>query len=37
MQIDAGPLNVGYAEAGPANGEPVILLQRLAVRHSQFC
>src|SRR5579859_1637047 len=25
-QIDAGPLNVGYAEAGPANGEPVILL-----------
>lgn len=25
-QIAAGPLNVGYAEAGPANGEPVILL-----------
>lgn len=25
-QIDAGPLNVGYAEAGPADGEPVILL-----------
>ena len=25
-QIDAGLLNVGYAEAGPANGEPVILL-----------
>src|ERR1700752_4596548 len=25
-QIDAGVLNVGYAEAGPANGEPVILL-----------
>ena len=25
-QIDAGALNVGYAEAGPANGEPVILL-----------
>ena len=25
-QIKAGILNVGYAEAGPANGEPVILL-----------
>jgi pimeloyl-ACP methyl ester carboxylesterase len=25
-QIDAGPLNVGYAEAGPANGPAVILL-----------
>ena len=25
-QIDAGVLNVGYAEAGPANGVPVILL-----------
>jgi pimeloyl-ACP methyl ester carboxylesterase len=25
-QIDAGILNVGYAEAGPANGAPVILL-----------
>jgi pimeloyl-ACP methyl ester carboxylesterase len=25
-QIDAGDLNVGYAEAGPANGSPVILL-----------
>ncbi|MGA2924115.1 MAG: alpha/beta hydrolase [Candidatus Sulfotelmatobacter sp.] len=25
-QIDAGLLNVGYAEAGPANGHPVILL-----------
>jgi pimeloyl-ACP methyl ester carboxylesterase len=25
-QIDAGLLNVGYAEAGPANGEPVVLL-----------
>jgi pimeloyl-ACP methyl ester carboxylesterase len=25
-QIDAGVLNVGYAEAGPANGCPVILL-----------
>ena len=25
-QIDAGPLNVGYAEAGPANGPVVILL-----------
>lgn len=25
-QIDAGALNVGYAEAGPANGSPVFLL-----------
>src|SRR6267154_2187670 len=25
-QIDAGLLNVGYAESGPANGTPVILL-----------
>jgi pimeloyl-ACP methyl ester carboxylesterase len=25
-QIDAGALNIGYAEAGPANGSPVILL-----------
>lgn len=25
-QINAGVLNVGYAEAGPANGQPVILL-----------
>lgn len=25
-QIDAGVLNVGYAEGGPANGRPVILL-----------
>src|SRR5918998_1986515 len=24
--IDAGVLNVGYAEAGPANGPPVVLL-----------
>jgi len=25
-QIDAGLLNVGYAEAGPGNGRPAILL-----------
>jgi pimeloyl-ACP methyl ester carboxylesterase len=25
-QIDAGVLNIGYAEAGPASGDPVILL-----------
>ncbi|HTL08114.1 MAG TPA: alpha/beta hydrolase [Chitinophagaceae bacterium] len=25
-QIDAGVLNIGYAEAGPENGKPVILL-----------
>ena len=28
--IDAGLLNVAYAEAGPADGSPVILLTRLA-------
>jgi pimeloyl-ACP methyl ester carboxylesterase len=26
QQIDAGPLNVGYVEAGPGNGQPVVLL-----------
>lgn len=25
-QVDAGPLNVGYAEVGPADGPPVVLL-----------
>jgi pimeloyl-ACP methyl ester carboxylesterase len=25
-QIDAGPLNVGYVEVGPPNGQPVVLL-----------
>jgi pimeloyl-ACP methyl ester carboxylesterase len=25
-QIDAGPLSIGYAEEGPANGPPVLLL-----------
>src|SRR5438045_2565439 len=25
-QIDAGVLNIGYAEAGPSDGPPVILL-----------
>src|SRR3954464_14027608 len=25
-QIDAGVLNIGYAEAGPSDGRPVILL-----------
>jgi alpha-beta hydrolase superfamily lysophospholipase len=25
-QIDAGPLNIGYVEAGPAGGIPVVLL-----------
>src|SRR5882757_7238190 len=25
-QIEAGVLNVGYAEAGPSNGPPVVLL-----------
>jgi hypothetical protein len=35
-QINAGLLNVGYAEVGPANGSPVILLPWLALRYSQF-
>jgi pimeloyl-ACP methyl ester carboxylesterase len=26
IQIDAGALNIGYAESGPANGPPVLLL-----------
>ena len=26
QQIDAGPLNVGYVEVGPPNGQPVMLL-----------
>jgi pimeloyl-ACP methyl ester carboxylesterase len=26
QQIDAGPLNVGYVEVGPPNGQPVVLL-----------
>jgi pimeloyl-ACP methyl ester carboxylesterase len=25
-QIDAGPLNVGYVDVGPSNGQPVVLL-----------
>lgn len=25
-QVDAGPLNIGYAEAGPPDGAPVVLL-----------
>ena len=25
-QIDAGTLNIGYAEAGPADGQPIVLL-----------
>ena len=25
-QIDAGPLNVGYVDTGPADGHPVLLL-----------
>ena len=32
-QIDAGVLNVGYAEAGPANGSPVILLHGWPLRN----
>jgi pimeloyl-ACP methyl ester carboxylesterase len=26
QQIDAGPLDVGYVEVGPPNGQPVMLL-----------
>ena len=26
QQVDAGPLNVGYVEVGPAGGQPVVLL-----------
>ena len=26
LQIDAGPLNVGYVEVGPPSGQPVVLL-----------
>ena len=26
QQIDAGPLNVGYVDVGPPNGQPVVLL-----------
>jgi hypothetical protein len=36
-QINAGLLNVGYVEAGPANGTPVILLHGWPSRHSQLC
>ena len=35
-QIDAGVLNVGYAEAGPANGPSGHSSARLALRHSQL-
>ena len=36
-QIDAGVLNVGYAEAGPADGPAGHSAARLALRHSQLC
>ena len=35
-QIDAGLLNVGYAEAGPASGPPGHPPARLALRHPQL-
>jgi hypothetical protein len=35
-QIDAGLLNVGYAEGGPAKGTPVILLHAKAQSHLSF-
>ena len=35
-QIDAGVLNVGYAEAGPADGPRGHSSARLALRHSQL-
>jgi pimeloyl-ACP methyl ester carboxylesterase len=34
-QVDAGLLNVGYADVGPANGRVAVLLHRLALRHPQ--
>ena len=36
-QIDAGVLNVGYAEAGPADGPAGHSPARLALRHSHLC
>ena len=36
-QIDAGVLNVGYAEAGPADGPVGHSSARLALRHLQLC
>ena len=36
-QIDAGVLNVGYAEAGPAGGPPVILLHGWPYDIYSFC
>ena len=32
-QIDAGMLNVGYVDIGPADGQPVVLLHGWAQRH----
>ena len=36
-QVDAGVLNVGYVEAGPADGPAVLLLPRMALRHPRLC
>ena len=36
-QIDAGVLNVGYAEAGPADGPVGDSAARLALRHPHLC
>ena len=36
-QIDAGVLNVGYAEAGPTDGPAGHSSARLALRHSHLC
>jgi hypothetical protein len=36
-QIDAGLLNIGFVEAGPATGPARNPSARLALRHSQVC
>ena len=35
-QVDAGVVNIGYVEAGPADGSPVLLLHGWPYRHPQL-